>query len=103
MEASLNQTPAGWYTDPNNPQAQRYWDGAQWTSQSAPAAVPVPAAAVQPALVADPYSPAFNVAALPPEQREAFKQHALTEFPSWAVVVLSIITLGLFGLIYHGL
>jgi len=23
--------PAGWYTDPTSPQAQRYWDGAVWT------------------------------------------------------------------------
>ena len=115
----MNQTPAGWYADPNNSQVQRYWDGSQWTDhtspgaaqrqQAAPAAapaavaVPAPAAIAQPAAALDPYSPAFNLAAIPVEQRELYKQHQLTDFPTWAVVVLSILTLGLFGLIYHGL
>jgi len=106
----VNQTQAGWYPDPDNAQAQRYWDGTQWTAQTSAAVAAAPVAPVPEAApvalqqaVLDPYSPAFNVAALPADQREAFKQHQLTEFPSWAVVLLSIITLGLFGLIYHGL
>lgn len=37
--------PAGWYPDPQNPAAQRYWDGVQWTQHTAPGA----AAAVAPA------------------------------------------------------
>lgn len=32
--------PAGWYPDPQDASAQRYWDGAQWTEHSAPAAAP---------------------------------------------------------------
>ncbi len=28
--------PAGWYADPSMPSQQRYWDGAQWTEQTAP-------------------------------------------------------------------
>lgn len=28
--------PAGWYTDPENPAQQRYWDGAAWTLSVAP-------------------------------------------------------------------
>lgn len=33
-------TPAGWYTDPDNPSGQRYWDGNAWTENrsGAPAA-----------------------------------------------------------------
>jgi Protein of unknown function (DUF2510) len=100
----MSETPPGWYPNPDNPQAQRYWDGAQWTDHEAPAvaAAPPPAVVQQP-LALNPYDKFFNVDALPAEQREAYKQHQLAEFPSWAVVVLSIITLGLFGLIYHGL
>ncbi|MEU4089596.1 phospholipid scramblase-related protein [Streptomyces aureus] len=38
-----SNTPAGWYPDPNGkPQTQRYWDGAQWTDQEAPASQQVP-------------------------------------------------------------
>ena len=29
-------TPAGWYPDPQNPAAQRYWDGTAWTTHTAP-------------------------------------------------------------------
>lgn len=31
-------TPAGWYPDPQNPAAQRYWDGSAWTPHTAPGA-----------------------------------------------------------------
>jgi hypothetical protein len=30
--------PAGWYRDPQNPAAQRYWDGAQWLDPDVPPA-----------------------------------------------------------------
>jgi hypothetical protein len=115
----MNQTPAGWYPDPNNPQLQRYWDGAKWTEHEAPAAgqrqAAAPAAApatpaapaapsvAQTAQVANPYDKFFNVDQLPAVQREAYKQHSLTEFAPWAVIVLTILTLGIFGVIYHGL
>ncbi|EIC07616.1 Protein of unknown function DUF2510 [Microbacterium laevaniformans OR221] len=29
--------PAGWYPDPADPAARRWWDGTQWTAQTAPA------------------------------------------------------------------
>ncbi|WP_082958203.1 DUF2510 domain-containing protein [Mycobacterium alsense] len=37
-------TPAGWYDDPENPHAQRYWDGRSWTPhrQAKPAPQPIP-------------------------------------------------------------
>jgi hypothetical protein len=34
----MHTTPPGWYPDPHNPSAQRYWDGTQWTENLAPAA-----------------------------------------------------------------
>lgn len=30
----MSSPQAGWYQDPQNPQGLRYWDGAQWTSQT---------------------------------------------------------------------
>jgi hypothetical protein len=121
--------PAGWYANPEDSQQQRYWDGTQWTTHTAPAVAPTPPAVAAPrpavaptppavaapvpavaaaapaavALVADPYAPNFNFAALSAGQRESYKQHRLTEFPTWAWVLLNIVTLGFFGVIQHGL
>lgn len=33
---SDQQTPAGWYPDPDNAGQQRYWDGIQWTEHHTP-------------------------------------------------------------------
>lgn len=43
--------PAGWYTDPTNPDQQRYWDGSTWTGHTAPgaSAAPHPAEPAAPA------------------------------------------------------
>lgn len=35
--AAAPTTPAGWYPDPHSPGLQRYWDGSQWTANTAPA------------------------------------------------------------------
>lgn len=40
----MSNVPAGWYPNPQDPTQARYWDGAQWTSHVAPAAVPEQAA-----------------------------------------------------------
>ena len=40
-ESTPPPAPAGWYPDPANPAAQRYWDGRAWTA-SAPAPSPAP-------------------------------------------------------------
>ena len=37
---TIAQTPAGWYPDPQSPASVRYWDGATWTQQTAPAHTP---------------------------------------------------------------
>lgn len=34
--------PPSWYTDPQGPQALRYWDGASWTASTAPMPQPTP-------------------------------------------------------------
>lgn len=48
-------TPAGWYDDPENPHAQRYWDGQNWTPHRQ--AKPIPQPTPQP--VASPMPPPF--------------------------------------------
>lgn len=40
---------------------------------------------------------------LPPAERERLRAHTLTPFPTWAMVALHFITLGLFPLIYYSL
>ena len=42
------QTPAGWYADPEGSGNQRYWDGTQWTEQRQPAPSTAPPAAAAP-------------------------------------------------------
>jgi hypothetical protein len=37
---SVPATPAGWYSDPENTQRLRWWDGVRWTEQFAPVAAP---------------------------------------------------------------
>jgi hypothetical protein len=95
----MSTTPAGWYSNPENAAQLRYWDGSQWTHHTAAAAQ----LAASGTATANPYDAHFNVAALPEEQRQEYMRHELKSFPSWAVVVLSIVTFGIFGTIYHGL
>ncbi|WP_285042848.1 DUF2510 domain-containing protein [Plantibacter sp. LMC-P-059a] len=64
-------TPAGWYPDYSNPTQQRYWDGAAWTSHTAPAAVTPPQQVVaapltgQPLQLQKPAPPTFATAPVP--------------------------------------
>jgi hypothetical protein len=93
-------TPAGWYANPENAAQLRYWDGSQWTHHTAAAA---PTLAVPGYSVTNPYDKHYNLQAVPEEQRREWMRHELKGFPSWVVVVLSILTFGIFGTIYHGL
>jgi hypothetical protein len=60
-------TPAGWYADPDDPNRQRYWNGAAWTeNRTEPAAAPAPpappvATTTMPAAVATPNHTTRNV------------------------------------------
>lgn len=40
MSDGGQQTPAGWYPDPERPGAQRYWDGTQWGQRKQGGGVP---------------------------------------------------------------
>lgn len=97
----MNATPAGWYPNPENAAQLRYWDGSQWTHHTA--AAQQTAMAAPGVATANPYDRHFNFQAVPEEQRREWMRHELKDFPSWAVVVLSIVTFGIFGTIYHGL
>ncbi|WP_295818936.1 DUF2510 domain-containing protein [uncultured Microbacterium sp.] len=54
--------PAGWYPDPADPTARRWWDGTQWTAQTAPAPrfgeyAPTPGAPTTPVAPVTPAAP----------------------------------------------
>lgn len=49
IEGENGLPPAGWYPDPRDPSARRWWDGAAWTSHVA-ALQPVASAGAEPAL-----------------------------------------------------
>jgi Protein of unknown function (DUF2510) len=106
----MSSPPAGWYADPQNAAQLRYWDGVTWTEHRAPGqpayAAPVPAVApgVYAPLFPNVYDHVVDPAqVLSPEQRDRFRQHTLTSFPTWLAVVLHFLTIGLFTTIYHGL
>lgn len=50
--------PAGWYSDPQNPGQQRYWDGSAWTEATQPAPFTAP-----PPPPAGPYAPPLGYGA----------------------------------------
>lgn len=57
MSNTMNAPRAGWYVDPQAPTtgSRRYWDGAEWTDQTRPTAVPAaPQVPAPPAATAAP-------------------------------------------------
>ena len=77
-------TPAGWYPDPENPGQLRYWDGARWTEDR----TPVPSAQTE-----EPLGQTTTSEGEAPAKRR---------LPVWLIVVLTLITAGLF-LIGYGI
>ncbi|WP_056011227.1 DUF2510 domain-containing protein [Agromyces sp. Root1464] len=61
--------PAGWYPDPSDATAQRWWNGAQWTEHVAPAA---PVAPVEQAAPAPSVPPVVAPAVEPPVAAPAY-------------------------------
>jgi hypothetical protein len=53
--------------------------------------------------ISNPYDKGYDLSQLSDEQLEGFKHHTLKHYPTWLVIVLSILTFGIFGTIYHGL
>jgi hypothetical protein len=93
---------AGWYADPQDGARLRFWDGVAWTEHTAPADLPPPPSA--PRLTWNIYDSSIDVVgSLDAEQRARYMHHSLKSFPTWLVVVLHILTFGLFTLIYQGL
>jgi Protein of unknown function (DUF2510) len=93
---------AGWYADPLDAAGLRYWDGSAWTEHTAPGSLPPPPSAAPVSI--NVYDSSVDLSqALDAEQRERYMHHTLKRFPTWLVVVLHILTFGLFTLIYQGL
>ena len=67
-EGSAPQVPAGWYSDPDWPDTERYWDGEVWTDQrrqeSAHAPTATPRSAAAPSVSSGSTQPAVWVAAV---------------------------------------
>ncbi|MEL6981152.1 MAG: DUF2510 domain-containing protein, partial [Actinomycetota bacterium] len=36
MSEQTGTPPAGWYSDPSNPNQQRWWDGVEWSASTRP-------------------------------------------------------------------
>jgi len=93
-------TPAGWYDDPQNPNAQRYWDGQNWTPhyQRKPPSAQTPKPTLPPplptAVSAAPPPPPPNQAAppLPLGQQPAGRHRKIvSSIASFVVFVLAIL------------
>jgi hypothetical protein len=98
----MSNPEAGWYPDSRDASHLRYWDGQTWTEHTAPADLPPPPST--PRLNFNVYDSTVDVMqVLDAEQRERYMHHTLKSFPTWLVVVLHIVTLGIFTLVYQGL
>lgn len=95
---------AGWYADPEDAANLRYWDGSAWTTHTAPGNMPPPPSTAQAPVSVNLYDSTVDLSqALSAEQREQYMHHTLKRFPTWLVVVLHLLTFGIFTLVYQGL
>lgn len=94
--------PAGWYPDPHNPAAQRYWDGAQWlehdvsptaaaTQQAGAAAFAAPGRAARPQRGAS--SPGAAVGAGGVVAASGKRGFPHLRWWQWALVALGVVVL----------
>lgn len=84
--------PAGWYPDPSDASAQRWWDGTQWTTHSSPAAPAAPQYAPQ--YGAPQYAPQYGANSVPP--KVAADTNTLWIWIAIAVSVVPLVSLLLF-------
>ena len=102
----MSTPPAGWYEDPTDASRLRYWDGSAWTDHHAVRQEPG-----APQVTRAPYREPINVydnavdltQALDADQLERYMHNTLKRFPTWLVVVLHILTLGIFTVFYQGM
>ena len=81
MSDANGQAAPGWYPDPVTGTGRRWWDGVQWTGQTAPALTP--------------YPPAY---ASTPERRPLAPGTSVSTVWIWLVVLLPLVSL--FGLLF---
>ncbi len=111
-------TPAGWYDDPNEPNAQRYWDGQDWTphrqrkpaSQPAPQPVMSPPPAPQPVAPLPPPPPTAPLPPPPPGQQPQWAPPAQapntgarqrSRTPIVALAVVAVVVLAVAGVLVY--
>lgn len=101
-------TPAGWYDDPSDPNAQRYWDGQDWTphrqrkpvSHPAPPSSP-PAAPPPPAAPLQPPPPSQDPQWGPPVQPPGAVQRKRSRAPILIAAVVAIAALAVGGVVVY--
>lgn len=89
-----SQTPPGWYPDPQDPTALRWWNGLGWTDDRRPAAAAAPASSAPsyPNAPAAGYAPYPNAAPAAPAATPV-RRDIPTDTPwIWLVVLLPILT-----------
>jgi hypothetical protein len=85
--------PAGWYSDPEDPSQQRYWDGSSWTEHRTPAAPPEQWG-TQPGSEPDPWGAQPGTPSYAPSPGLSFQQRGpQTSGPAIAALVMGILSI----------
>ncbi len=84
----MSNPPPDWYPDPNNPGLLRYWDGSNWTDNTAPAQAAAPQqAAAPPQAPAQPQpAPQQQAVAAPAQVAATTSAHQAQQFEEYAEV-----------------
>ena len=90
----MSLPPAGWFTDPENPLVQRWWDGAAWSDFRQPVPLPAPTPP-QPELIAAAPVPTPAPGTFASPSRTEYRQGQPTvkpKSPALALIVSFFIT-----------